>query len=120
MPLQEVEVLIEVPDQSDLASQEVDGPDATGCEPPDLLAHLVVDVRGGHYRLRAFDAGLVRNAAEDSPLASGQSAMDTGVHSKTSWRRRDEAGQVPRFFAETRGFSSLLAPKSLGLRLVED
>jgi hypothetical protein len=120
VPLQEVEVLIEVPDQSDLASQEVDGPDATGCDPPDLLAHLVVDVRGGHHRLGAFDAGPVLDAAEDSSLASVQPAMDTGVHSKTSWWRRDEAGQVPRFFAETRGFSSLLASKSLVLRLVED
>ena len=90
-----------------------------GAMPRTFSAHLVVDVRGGHHRLRAFDAGLVLDAAEDSPLASVQPAMDTGVHSKTSWRRRDEAGQVPRFFAETRGFSSLLASKSLGLRLVE-
>jgi hypothetical protein len=43
-----------------------------------------VEVGGGHHRLGAFDAGLVLNAAEDSPLASVQLAMDTGVHSKTS------------------------------------
>src|SRR4051794_2221913 len=42
--------------------------------------------------------------AEDTPLVLVQPAMDTGVHSKTSWRRRDGAGQAPRFFAGTRGF----------------
>ena len=42
MPLQEVEVPVDVPDQSDLAGQEVDGPDAAGGDAPDLLGYLIV------------------------------------------------------------------------------
>ena len=67
----------------------------------------------------AFDAGLVLDAAEDSPLASVQLTVDTGVHSKTSWGRTAEGSEVPRLFAKTRGFSSFLCSFSLGLRLVE-
>jgi hypothetical protein len=66
-----------------------------------------------------FDAGLVLQAAKDSPLATVQLVMDTGVHSKTSWRRMDEASQAPRLFAKTRGFSSFSTSTGLGLRLVE-
>src|SRR5512135_21303 len=40
MPLEEVAVLVDVPHQADLAGQEVDGPDAAGCDAPDLFAHL--------------------------------------------------------------------------------
>jgi hypothetical protein len=32
-----------------------------------------------------FDAGLILDPAEDSPLASIQLAVDSGVHSKASW-----------------------------------
>jgi hypothetical protein len=46
-------------------------------------------------------------------------SSDTGVHSKTSWRRMGEACEVPRLSAKTRGFSSFLASIVLGLRLVE-
>ena len=120
MPLEQVEVPVDVLDQPELAGQEVDGPDAAGCDGPDPLGDLVVDVGGGHHRPVAFDAGLVLDAAEDSPLASVQLAMDTGVHSKASWRRTVEGCEVPRLFAKTRGFSSFPTSISLGLRLVED
>src|SRR5512142_2202284 len=109
VPLQEVEVPVDGLDQSGHAGQEVDGPDAAECDDPCPLGDLVVDVRGRHHRHGAFDAVLVLQAATDSPLATVQLAMDTGVHSKTSWRRRDEAGQAPRLFAKTRGLSSLSA-----------
>ena len=90
MPLEQVEVPVDVLDQAELAGQEVDGPDAAGCDGPGPLGDLVVDVGGGHHRLMAFDAGLVLDAAEDSPLASVQLAVDTGVHSKASWGRTVE------------------------------
>jgi hypothetical protein len=67
-----------------------------------------------------FDAGLILDPAEDSPLAACELSADTGFHSKTSWRGTDEACEVPRLFAKTRGFSSIQASISLGLRLVED
>ena len=62
----------------------------TGCEASHPVGDLVVDVGGGHHRPVAFDAGLVLDAAEDSPLASVQLAVDTGVHSKASWGRTVE------------------------------
>jgi hypothetical protein len=67
----------------------------------------------------SFDAGLILDPAEDSSLASVQLAMDTGVHSKASRGRTGEGCEVPRLFAETRGFSSFPASISLALRLVE-
>jgi hypothetical protein len=75
---------------------------------------------GGHHRLVALDAGLILDPAGDSPLASVQLTVDSGVHSKASWRRTDEGCEVPRLFAKTRGFSSFRASISLKLRLVED
>ena len=108
VPLEQVEALVDVANQPELAGQEVDGPDAAGGDAPDLLGDLVVDIGGGHHRLVAFDAGLILDPAEDSPLASVQLAVDIGVHSKTSWRRTVEACEVPRLFAKTRGFSSVL------------
>ena len=79
---------VDVADQAESLGQEVDGPDAAGGDGPGAVADLVVDVRGGHHRPRALDAGLILDAAEDSPLASVQLAVDTGVHSKTSWGER--------------------------------
>ena len=85
MSLEQVEVPVDVLDLPELASEEVDRPDSAGCDAPDPLGDLVVDVGGGHHRLMPFDAGLVLDAAEDSPLASAQLAVDTGAHSKASW-----------------------------------
>jgi hypothetical protein len=101
VPLQEVEALVDVVDQADLAAPEMDGPDAAGSDGPSPLGDLIVDVRGGHHRLGAFGPGLVLQSAEDLPLASGESAMDTGVHSRTSSRRRVEVCQVLRLFPES-------------------
>src|SRR5262249_6347402 len=84
------------------------------------VGQLVVDVGGGQHRLGALDAGLVLDPAEDAPLASVQPAVDTGVHSKTSWGRTGEGREAPRLFEKTRGVSSLSAPMGLGLRLVGD
>ena len=85
VPLEQVEVVIDVVNQPELLGQEMDGPDASGCDRPHFLGDLVADVGGGHHRLTVFDARPILDAAEDSPLASVQLAMDSGVHSKASW-----------------------------------
>ena len=90
VPLEQMEVLVDVVDQADLPGQEVDGPDAAGCDGPGAIGELVMDVGSGHHRGRSFDAGLILDAAEDSPLASVQLAMDIGIHSKASWWRTVE------------------------------
>jgi len=73
-----------------------------------------MDVGGGEHRLVAFDAGLIFDAAEDSPLASVQLAMDIGIHSKASGWRTVEGGDAPRLFAETRRFRVNQAQKTWG------
>ena len=72
-------------DEADLAGQEVDGADAAGRDGADPVGDLVMDVGGGEHRLMAFDAGLILDAAKDSPLASVELSVETGVHSKASW-----------------------------------
>jgi len=84
MAFEEVKVPVNVLDEADLAGQEVDSTDAAGRDGPDPVGDLVMDVGGGEHRLVAFDAGLIFDAAEDSPLASVQLAMDIGIHSKAS------------------------------------
>jgi hypothetical protein len=91
-------------DPPESLGQEGDGPDAARCARPNPVGDLIGDVGGGHHRLGAFDAGLVLQSAEDSPRVSGALAMETGVHSKTSWVRAVERCEVPRLSAETRGF----------------
>src|SRR3954464_6589627 len=90
VPLQQVELLVDVPDQAELFGQEVDGPDAARRDGPGPLGDLVADVGGGHHRLGPLNAGPVLDATGDPPLASAQLAMDTGVHSKASWGRTVE------------------------------
>jgi hypothetical protein len=63
-----------------------------------------MDIGGSHYGLLAFDAGLIFDTAEDSPLASGELSMDSGVHSKTSWRRMDEGVMYLDYSPKPGGF----------------
>jgi len=109
VPLEQVEVLIDVPNQPEFLGEEVDRPDPARCDRPYLLADLVADIRGRHHRPMPFDAGLVLDPAEDSPLACRVLSAETGVPPKISRRRMGEACEVPRLFAETRGFSSFSA-----------
>src|SRR5579862_3344441 len=103
-----MKVLIDVVDQPEFLGQEVDGPNAARRDGPGPIGDLVVNIGGGHHRLMTYDAGLVLDAAEDSPLASVQLAVDIGVHSKTSWGERLrrviylDCSQKPRSFRASR------------------
>jgi hypothetical protein len=88
VPLEQVEALVDVPDEPEPLCQEVHRPDAARCDRPGPIGDLVVDIGGGHHRLTRFDAGLVLDPAGDSPLASVQLAVDIGIHSNTSWVER--------------------------------
>jgi hypothetical protein len=114
---EQVEVAVDGLDQTEGVGQVVEGAEAAGGDGPDPVGGLIVDGGGGHHGSVAFDAGLGPEAAADSTLASLGLALETGVHSKTSWVRTVEGRQLPRLFAETRGFSSLWASTGLGLRL---
>jgi hypothetical protein len=47
VPLEQVEAPVDVIDQAELPGQEMDGPDASGCDGPGPLGDLVVDIGGG-------------------------------------------------------------------------
>ena len=70
MPLEEVEVGVDVVDQPDPASQQEHGADAAGAEALDAIGQLVVDVGGGHHGFVSRSGpGPILDAVEDPPLA---------------------------------------------------
>ena len=91
MAFEEVVIVVEVVDGVELLGHEVNGPDATGGDGSGAVGNFIVDVGGSHHRLMPFDAGLICDAAGGSPLACGELSANSGVHSKNSWRRMDEA-----------------------------
>jgi hypothetical protein len=66
----------------------------------------------------AFAPPACSRCDEGFSLVSGEWVMDSGVHSKSSRGRTDEACEVPRLFARIRAFSNFPASISLGKRLL--
>ncbi len=56
VPLEEMEVIVDVADLARFLDQEMDGPNAAWRDGPDPMRDLVMDVGSGHRRLDAFDA----------------------------------------------------------------
>ena len=69
MPLEEMEIAVDIADQPGPASQQVDGTDSASGETLDAVRQFVVDVGSGHHGLFAFWSGAILDAIEDSPLA---------------------------------------------------
>ena len=84
MPLEDMEVVVDVADQADPARQQVHGADAARGEALDAIGEFVVDVVGGHHRLIAFRSGAVRDAIED-PAADAHGIV-CGCVPGFSWR----------------------------------
>ena len=123
MPLEEMEVVVDVADQAGPASQQEHGADAAGGEALDAVGEFVVDVGGGHHRLIAFGSGPILDAVEDS-LADVRGAIlrlrsrvflrvafsgllgDSSSHSKASVDWNSEDVFSPLLFQNLRGFSS--------------
>jgi hypothetical protein len=134
VPLEQVEVLIEVVDEPERLGHEMDGPDAAGCDGPGAVGDLIVDVGGGHHRLVSFDTGLILDAIENSlttlPEDSAVSfsvlvalvfsglARDSSSHPKTSVVWNSEDVFSPQLLQKLRGFSSLLADSCLNDRQI--
>ena len=70
MPLEEMEVMVDVVDQAGPASQQEDGADAARGEALDAIGQFVMDVAGGDHGLVAFRSGPILDAVEDSALRS--------------------------------------------------
>jgi hypothetical protein len=63
-----------------------------------------------------FDTGLILNPAFNSSLACGKPSTDSGIHSKTSWRRIDEGMKYLDYPPKPRGFRVSKAQKTVSAR----
>ena len=99
VPLEEVEVAVDLLDQPDLLSQEEEGADAAGTEAAAATGVFVVDIGGGHHGYRPLGArGVVEPFLDPpSPLLEGSLLAcrslfsESGAHSKAplSWNGED-------------------------------
>lgn len=106
VPLEEMEVVVDVFDQANLLGHEVDSSDAASGDGSCLLGDVVVDVGGGHDRRGSLDPRLWLEALGDSVLALLELAADSRAHSKTSCLEDAWGGEVPQLFPRFRRFSS--------------
>src|SRR5262249_32940817 len=113
MAFEQVQVAIDVGDQSGPACQQEHGADAAGAQALDPPAQFVMDVVGGDHGALALGAGAVFDPAKDSPLALPEFVEDIGFHSRVSvvWPNADM--RLPPLLPNHRGFSSFLRQMSL-------
>ena len=103
---EEMELLIDVPDQSSPASEQQHGADATRPQSLDPLGEFVVNVVGSDHGGLAFGTRTILDASEDSPLALAEFVEDSRIHSKASVFWNIEDVLLPQLFQNPRGFSS--------------
>jgi hypothetical protein len=122
MPLEEVEIAVDVVDQAGPARQQEHGTDATRSEALDAIGNLVLDVAGGHHGSIALGFVPILDAIEDSPLAIVESSLvafsslvtvafpglfgDSSTHSKAPLEWNSEDVLLPPLFQKPREFSS--------------
>src|SRR5262249_59620302 len=97
--LEEVERAVDLLGESELLSQEEDGPDAAGTEPAGARCRFVVDVGGGHHGYRPLGSGRIGEPFLDPPppflegslLACRLLFSESSAHSKAplSWNGED-------------------------------
>jgi hypothetical protein len=125
MALEDVQVMVDIADQTDPARQQQHGTDLPGVETLDAISELVVDVAGGDHRLFAFQPRSILDAVQDSlaMLAQSPAVVITGAstgafwrfprysgsHSKTSLNWNSEDVLLPTLFQNYRRFSSLFS-----------
>ena len=91
VPLEQVEAVIDVADQSGLAGHQEHGADPAAGQPLDSIGQLVLDVAGGDHGTFPLGPGTILDATENSSLALPQLVEDIGIHSKASvaWNSED-------------------------------
>ena len=124
VPLEEVEVAVDVLDELDLLGQEEEGADAAGTEPAAPTGVFVVDIAGGHHGYRPLRAGRVVEPFLDPPLPLLEESLlacrslfsESGAHSKAPLSWNGEDVNLPPLFQDHAGFSSFFsrsAPNAL-------
>jgi hypothetical protein len=138
MPLEDMEVVVDVADQTSPARQEEHGADAARGEALNAIGEFVVDVVGGNHWPFALRSGPVLDAIEDPlPALTESSAVafpgslgvafsgflgDSRSHSKAPEGWNSEDVFSPPLFQILQGFSSFFRniwPKKKILRLVQ-
>ena len=120
MPLEEVEVAVDVLDELDLLGQEEDGADAAGTESAAATGVFVVDIAGGHHGYRPLRAGRVVEPFLDPPsplleeslLACRSLLSQSGAHSKAPLSWNGEDVNPPPLLQGPAGFSSFFSRKA--------
>ena len=113
MTFEQVQVVIDISDQSGSACQKEHGADTAGAQALDPLAQFVMDVVGGDHGALAFGAGSVFDPAQDSPLALAEFVKDISFHSKVSMVWPNEDMRPPLLLPNHRGFSSFFRQMDL-------
>src|SRR4051794_14166863 len=113
MAFEQVQVAIDIGDQSGPACQKEHGADAAGAQALDPLAQFVMDVVGGDHGAIALGAGSVLDPAQDSPLALAEFVEDIRFHSKVSVVWPSEDMRPPPLLPNRRGFSSFFRQMDL-------
>ena len=114
MPLEEVEVAVDVVDQADLLSQQEDGADAAGTEALDAIGEFVVDVGGGHHGPGRSGPGVFssrfwirrRPSWKNLFLRACAFFSESSSHSKAPLFWNSEDVFSPLLFQKPAGFSS--------------
>src|SRR5262249_34251783 len=83
MNLQQVQPGVDSIDQPKAPGQQVDGPDAAIGQAVDALGDLILNVAGGHHRLRTATQVRLSQTALNPALAVGQFLTYDLVHSKS-------------------------------------
>src|SRR6202789_3255334 len=117
MPLEQMKVAVDLLDELDSLSQQKNGADAAGAEPPDTISVFVMDIGRGHHGNGPCGArGIVEpflnspsTILEESLLACRGFSSESSTHSKAplSWNSEDVFS--PILFQKLAGFSSLFS-----------
>src|SRR6516225_9378963 len=76
MSFEELELVVDLADQSNPAGQEMDGADVTGGESLNAVSQFVVDVGSSHHGFVAFRSRPILDAAEDSLVTFPENPAD--------------------------------------------
>ena len=115
MPLEQMEVAVDFLDELDLLSQQEEGADAAGTEPPDAIGRLIVDIGRGHHGYGPLGSGRIGESLLDSPptvlegslLACGAFSSESSTHSKAPLFWNSEDVFVTSIIPETCGVFEL-------------
>ena len=114
VPLEQMELAIDLVDQVDLLSKQEDGADPTGTEATDAVSVFVVDISRGHHRYRPFGPRRIVESFLNSPSTFLEESLlaclaffsDSSAHSKAPLFWNSEDVFSPTLFQKLTGFSS--------------